>query len=240
MGIGTIMILPFLHCLWMGYLVGPKILKLVDNVDMEKASPLIIVSVWFLMARYGTLIGPTLATILGSSLALIAQEIGQLGAVFIALPVAMMLGLRREAIGCTNSVGRETNLGLIGDLYGMDSPEGLGAIGAYVTGTVFGTILFSILGNVFGTFTNFHPISLAMAAGTGSASMMTAASSTLSTFYPDLKSEILAFAAASNLLTGATGLYKQWLLQIPMTEAMYKKLVLLLDRNNKSQEARSE
>lgn len=205
LGTGSILILPFLHCLWIGYLVGPKVLKVVNDADMEKASPLIIVSVWFLMARYGTLVGPTLSKILQSSVALILQEFGQTGSIFIALPFAMALGLRREAIGCTNSFGRETNLGLIGDLYGLDSPEGLGALGAYVTGTVFGTVLFSIVGNVFATFTSFHPISLAMAAGAGSASMMTATSVTLAHHYPQFQDEILAFAAASNLLTGATG-----------------------------------
>lgn len=228
---GSVLVLPFLHCLWIGYLIGPKILKVVNEADMEKASPLIIVSVWFLMARYGTLVGPTLAQILKSSVALISQEFGQLGSIFIALPFAMALGLRREAVGCTNSFGRETNLGLIGDLYGLDSPEGLGALGAYVTGTVFGTVLFSIVGNLFATFTTFHPISLAMASGAGSASMMTAASITLAHHYPDFQSEILAFAAASNLLTGATGLYKQWLIQMPLVNKLYDFLLRFFEKD---------
>lgn len=36
----------------------------------------------------------------------------------------MMLGIKREAIGATFSIGREPGLAIIGERFGMDSPEG--------------------------------------------------------------------------------------------------------------------
>jgi len=50
------------------------------------------------------------------------------------------LGLRRETIGAAHSIAREPNVALIGDIYGLDTPEGQGVMGVYICGTVFGTI----------------------------------------------------------------------------------------------------
>ena len=49
------------------------------------------------------------------------QEIGNLGTIFLALPFALLLGLKREAIGATHSINRESNLALITDIFGPDS-----------------------------------------------------------------------------------------------------------------------
>ena len=51
------------------------------------------------MARYGTLVGPTLPKIVGASPALILQEFGNLGTVLLGVPIAVYLGLKRETIG---------------------------------------------------------------------------------------------------------------------------------------------
>lgn len=50
--------------------------------------------------------------------ALLLQEIGNPGTIFFALPLALLLSLKREAIGATHSINRETNLALITDMYG--------------------------------------------------------------------------------------------------------------------------
>jgi MFS family permease len=115
-------------------------------------------------------------------------------------------------------------LSLIADIYGLDSPEGRGVIGTYITGTVLGTAFFSIIGSVFALTAPaiFHPLALAMAMGIGSASMMTAGAATLGEALPQWKDQILAFAAASNLITGITGLYASWLIGLPFAEWIYR------------------
>ena len=103
-GIGTIVLLPMLYALAAGALLGPKFLKLVKQKDMVEAGSLIGVTLMLLMARYGTLVGPNLPMILKTSPALILQEFGNLGTVLIGIPVAVFLGLKREAIGAAHSV----------------------------------------------------------------------------------------------------------------------------------------
>jgi putative effector of murein hydrolase LrgA (UPF0299 family) len=61
-----------------------------------------------------------------------------------------------------------------------------------------------------------------MAMGIGSASMMTAGAATLAMGLPKWKDEILAFAAASNLITGVTGLYASWLVGLPFANWAYR------------------
>jgi len=177
------------------------------------------------MARYGTLVGPNAPKLLKAGIALILQEIGNnWGSIAIALPIAVLLGLHREVIGACYSVCREPNLSLIGDMYGLDTPEGRGAMGTYITGTVLGAAFFSIIGSLFVATAPgfFHPISLGMAMGVGSASMMTAGAATLAEGLPKWKDEILAFAVASNLITGVTGLYASWLVGLPFANWVYR------------------
>ena len=73
-GVGTIVLLPMLYALIMGIFMAPKFLKVVNQKDMLDASSLIGITLMLLMARYGTLVGPTLPKILAASPALILQE----------------------------------------------------------------------------------------------------------------------------------------------------------------------
>lgn len=170
-GVGTIVLLPMLYALIMGIFMAPKFLKVVNQKDMLDASSLIGITLMLLMARYGTLVGPTLPKILAASPALILQEFGNLGTVFIGVPVAIYLGLKRETIGAAHSIAREPNVALIGERYGLDSAEGRGVMGVYIAGTVFGTIFFGVMASFAAAYLPFHPYALAMAAGVGSASM---------------------------------------------------------------------
>lgn len=111
-GVGTIVLLPMLYALIMGIFMAPKFLKVVNQKDMLDASSLIGITLMLLMARYGTLVGPTLPKILAASPALILQEFGNLGTVFIGVPVAIYLGLKRETIGAAHSIAREPNVAL--------------------------------------------------------------------------------------------------------------------------------
>ena len=190
---------------------------------MVDASSLIGVTLMLLMARYGTLVGPTLPKILAASPALILQEFGNLGTVLLGVPVAVYLGLKRETIGAAHSIAREPNVALIGEKFGLDSSEGRGVMGVYIAGTVFGTIFFGIMASVAASTLPIHPSALAMAAGVGSASMMSAALGSLVAMYPNMADQLAAFGAASNMLSGLDGLYMSVWIGLPMTEWLYKK-----------------
>ena len=135
----------------------------------------------------------------------------------IGTPIAVLLGLRREAVGAAFSNAREPNIAIIGEKYGLDTPEGRGVMGVYVTGTIFGALFCSFLSSfVASTMPFFSPQALAMATGTGSASMMTAAVTPLVTMYPQLKDELLALASASNMFSGLDGVYMCVFLSLPI------------------------
>ena len=223
-GIGTIVLLPMLYALIMGIFTAPKFLKIVNPKDMNDASSLIGITLMLLMARYGTLVGPTLPEILKASPALVLQEFGNLGTVLLGIPVAMYFGLKREAIGAAHSIAREPNVALIGERYGLDSAEGRGVMGVYISGTVFGTIFFGILASLAAAYLPVHPYALAMAAGVGSASMMTAAVGSLTVMYPDMAEQIAAFGAASNMLSGLDGVYMSIWMALPLSEWLYKRI----------------
>ena len=76
----------------------------------------------------------------------------------IALPLGLLLGLGRSAVGGTFSLCRDTALGIIGDEYGLESREGMGTLGTYISGSVFGTLFYSFLAPV-GLAIGFHPYS---------------------------------------------------------------------------------
>lgn len=224
-GIGTIVLLPMLFALIIGIFTTPKFLKISGEKEMKEAGRLISVTLMLLMAKYGTTIGPTIDTVIKSSPALILQEFGNLGTVFLGIPLGIFLGLKREVIGGAHSISREPNVALIAEKYGLDSPEGEGVLGVYIVGTVFGTIFMGIIASLLVTSTPLHPLSLAMASGVGSASMMTASVGSLVELYPNMANEITAFGAASNLLSGLDGVYMSVFLAIPLAEKIYSKMM---------------
>ncbi|WDP92595.1 MAG: DUF3100 domain-containing protein [Desulfobacter sp.] len=238
MGPGAVVLLPMLYAVIIGLLITPDLLgkplaflkKAVSKDEIELAGVMVMISLLPLGVKYGTLVGPNIVKIIQAGPAFLLQELGNLGTIIIALPMAMLLGMKREAVGATVSICREPTLGVIGERYGMNSPEGTGVLGTYMMGTVFGTIFFGLLGS-FATGTGLHPYALAMASGMGSGSMMTAASSSLSMAVdPAMKETILAYAATSNMLTGVTGMYSVIFLALPATNFFYKKFDALRNR----------
>lgn len=222
-GPGTIVLVPMLYALLMGIFTTPRFLNIMKQKDMEDAGSLIGLTLMLLMARYGTLVGPTLPKILSASPALIMQEFGNLGTVFLGVPLAVFFGLKRETIGAAHSIARESNVALVGERFGLDSAEGRGVMGVYISGTVFGTIFFGLMASVCAATGFFHPLALAMACGVGSASMMSASVGSLTAVYPEMADQIAAFGAASNMLSGLDGLYMSIWMGIPLAEWLYKR-----------------
>ena len=62
------------------------------------------------------------------------------------------------------------------------------------------------------------------AAGTGSASMMSAALGPVVDAFPAMADQISAFAATSQVLTSADGLYMSLFVGLPVTNLLYRKL----------------
>jgi hypothetical protein len=224
-GLLSFTLFPMLYALVIGaVLYGLKVI----NLDMMKtASPYIGISVTFLTVKVGASIGPNLPAIMNAGPALLLQELGNLGTIFFALPVAVLVfKMGRSAVGASFSISREGSLAIIGDMYGLDSDEGQGVMGAYITGTLLGTVFNSLMVSTLLITNWFHPYSLAMAAGTGSASMMSAALAPIVEKFasqPEMVSKIQAYAATSQVLTSADGLYMSLFVGIPLTNWLYKK-----------------
>lgn len=177
-----------------------------------------------LMARYGADVAPRLKEILSIGWVFLLQEVGNVGTVVLGLPIALLLGLRRHAIGSTLGLGREGELAYISEKYTLNSDPGRGVLSMYLMGTLFGALFFSFFAPVL-LGTGLDVRALAIASGMGSASMMTAASSTLAAQTPDLQDTIVSYAAASQLLTSFIGTYTMVFLAVPLQRAMYNLMM---------------
>jgi hypothetical protein len=220
--------------IWGGIVSWPR-LKLMNEAQMKNAAGILGISFMLFVAKLGTMLGPSLPKIFDAGLSLAFQEVGHIiGTIIIGLPIAILLGMKREAIGATFSIDREPNLAVIAEKYGSDSPEGRGALGVYVCGTVFGAIYLALLAGFLGSLGIFHPISLAMGAGVGSGSMMAAASGALAVTFPEAADDIVLFAAAANLITTILGTYICVFFSLPVTARLYDWLEPKIGRNKLS------
>ncbi|WP_163468821.1 DUF3100 domain-containing protein [Fusobacterium sp. IOR10] len=226
--VGKVVLLPMLFAMIIAGAITPHALgqiipalkNICDDREIELAEQIVMYSLLFLGVKLGASAGPNVGKVVEAGPALLLQEFGNLGTMLIGLPIAIALGMKRGAVGATVSICREPTLGLIGEKYGINSPEGLGVMGTYMTGTVFGTIFFGLLGSLAAN-TSIHPYALAMASGMGSGSMMTAASQSLAASVPGMQDEILAYAATSNIMTSITGLYMVLFVSLPLANKLY-------------------
>ena len=237
-GAGKIVLLPLLWALLLGGALGlmsprlPAPLRL-SGALQNAASAYLQPALLIFIAKLGLLVGGSLPKLLASGWALAFQEFGHFfGTMVFGLPAALLLGIKREAIGATFSVGREPSLAIIGERYGMDSPEGRGVLAEYLTGTVFGAVFIALLAGLVTSLGVFNPLALAMGAGVGSGSMMAAASGAIAAQQtPEVAREVATFAAASNLVTTTIGTYFTLFLSLPFTVWAYGKLEPILGRN---------
>lgn len=224
MKIGTFILFPIFYSLILGMLSGPECFKIINSTQVKAASKLVIVCICPFIVKLGVNAGANIQTVLSAGPALLLQEIGNLGTIFFAMPVAILLGLKREAIGATHSINRESNLALATDVFGSGSPETRGSLSVYIVGGMIGTIYFGILASVVAHTGLFHPFALALASGVGAGIMMASATASLSIIYPTMAAQISALASASETLSGITGIYVAIFVGIPLTKKIYEFL----------------
>jgi len=217
----TFTIFPMLFAMAFGVIAF--LLKLIDRKTVDSATPFIGIATMWLIAKLAIGIGPRLDDMREAGWAFVLQEFGNLGMALLAVPVAVFVfSMGKQAIGASFSKSREGSIALISNMYGLNSPQGQGVMGAYIVGTVLGTLFCGILASIVIGLGIFDPVALAMGAGSGSASMMIAFLAPLELAYPDRWEELQAVASMSNLITAATGIYFSMFITIPVCRWLYK------------------
>lgn len=237
LGPGKVVLLPMLWALLIAAALGiaqrrlPAALR-IDTPLQAYAGSLLNAVLLLFIVKLGLTVGAFLPQVKQAGWALFFQEFGHaFGTLALGLPLALLLGIKREAVGATFSVGREGNLVIIGQKYGMDSPEGRGVLAEYITGTVLGALFITLLAGFITSLNIFDPRSLAMGAGVGSGSMMAAAMGAIAAQQPaELVPELTAIAAAANLITMVLGFYFTLFLSLPACAWLYERLEPVLGR----------
>lgn len=224
LGPGQFILFPIFYALIMGVLSGPQATKIMKSKEVKAASKLVIVAICPFIAKLGINAGASLETVVSAGPALLLQEFGNLGTILLAMPLAILLGMKREAIGATHSINRESNLALITDVYGPDSPEARGSLSIYVVGGMTGTIYFGFMVSVIAMLDIFHPYALGMASGVGAGILMASAVASLTEIFPAMADQISALASASETISGIDGIYMSLLIGLPLCNWLYKVL----------------
>ncbi len=240
LGPGQVIMLPMVWALLIAAAIGIAHNHLPEPVRISRklqayAGSLLNAGLLLFIVKLALTVGGALPEVKKAGWALLFQEFGHaLGTLALALPLALILGVKREAVGATFSIGREGILSIIGEKYGMDSAEGRGVLAEYITGTVLGALFIALLAGFVTSLNIFHPVSLAMGAGVGSGSMMAAAIGAITAQHPASQApQLTAIAAASNLLTAVVGFYFTLFLSLPLCSWLYYKMEPVLGRFSK-------
>ena len=100
-----ISLLPMLYAVVMGLLLTPDLLgkfvpplkKLVDQKEIGVGGEMVGMGLLILGVKYGSMAGPYIKGIISAGPAFLAQESGHILSPILALPLAMLLGMKREA-----------------------------------------------------------------------------------------------------------------------------------------------
>lgn len=223
-GKGMFILFPIFYAIILGVLSGPQVLKIVNNKHVKAASKLVVVGICPFIAKLGITAGANIEVILSSGPALLLHGFGNLFGILLSLPVAILLGMKRESVGACHSINREYHMALINNIYGPDSAEARGSLSIYIVGGMVGTIYFGIMASVIGMTGWFHPQALGMASGVGAGIMMASASASLCAIYPEFAETISTMASAGETMAGITGIYITMFLAIPLCDKLYTLL----------------
>ena len=218
-------VMPLLYTMVLGlifYLAKPITWIQIKQSRVAEGAMMLFIGV--LIAKLAVSSGQSIHLIFEMGPALILQELGHLATIFIALPIALLLGFKRETIGMTSSIGREPEVAVVVDKYGFNSPESRGIFALFIVGTIIGTVFISFLTSICVSILPLHPYAFAMASGVGSASMNAASLAPTIAAFPQLATQIEAFAGFSNLLSFSVGIYIVIFIAIPLTEKLYSIL----------------
>lgn len=220
----TITFLPLLYAMiFMLLLYLAKPIHGVSEAYVPAASKMLSMGVVFAMAKLGISGGASIEQIISASPVLILQNLGNIGTLLFALPIALLLGMGREAVGMTYALSREPNVALIADMYGSESDEFKGVMVCYIVGTVFGSIFMSIIPPIFVSLGIFSPEAAAMAVGAGSSSMMAAGLAGVIESAPHVNPDTLtAFATISNVISSSITVYLGIFVTIPLSNLIYR------------------
>lgn len=230
---------PILWALIIGAVVSVTATRLrvpwLGRAAQIRSTALVQIVLMLFIAKLGLLVGAALPSLLKLGWALVFQELGHFfGTILVALPLAIMIGVKREAIGATFSIGREPSLAIIAERYGTASPEWRGVLAEYFTGTFIGTLFIGMLASVIASAHLFDVRALAMGAGVGSGTLMAAASAAIAAQQtPDQAQVVGTFAAASNLITTIVGTYFTLFISLPVAVYLYEKLEPVLGKLSK-------
>ena len=217
----AITIMPLIYTIILGlifYLAKP--IKWIQRKQARIAEGAMMLFIGVLIAKLAISSGQSIHLIFEMGPALVLQELGHLATILV-LPIALILGFKEEAIGMTNSIGREPNVAVVVDKFGFNSPQSRGVFAVFIIGTVIGTIFIRFLVTLSLSFLPLHPYAFAMASGVGSASMNAAAIGPTLAAFPGLETSIEAFAGFSNLLSFCVGIYIVIFIAMPLTEKLY-------------------
>jgi len=223
-GKGMFILFPIFYAIILGVLSGPQVLKIVENKHVKAASKLVVVGICPFIAKLGITAGANIDVILDAGPALLLHGFGNLLGPLLALPIAILLGMKRESVGACHSINREYHMALVNNIYGPDSAEARGSLSIYIVGGMVGTIYFGLMASVIGMTGLFHPQALGMASGVGAGIMMASASASLCAIYPEWADTISTLASVGETIAGITGIYITMFLAIPMTDKLYKIL----------------
>lgn len=226
-------IMPLLYTMILGlafYLAKP--ITWIERRQSRVAEGAMMLFIGILIAKLAVSSGQSMHLLFEMGPALMLQELGHLATILIALPVALLLGFKREAIGMTNSIGREPEVAVVVDKYGFNSPESRGIFALFIVGTMIGTVFISFLTSICVSILPLHPYAFAMASGVGSASMNAAAIGPTLAAFPGIETQIEAFAGFSNLLSFSVGIYIVIFLALPLTEKLYSILEPIIGRKS--------
>ncbi len=204
-----------------------KHFKWVRDEESKIAEGIMAILLGDIISKLAISSGQSIYMIFNVGPALILQLFGDICTI-IALPVALLLGFRREAVGMTSSICRDPNVAIIIDRYGISSPESRGVLFIYIVGTIIGALYMSFFASLCVSLLPLHPYAYAMASGVGSASMNAAGLVPLVNLYPSMATQLEAFAGCSNVLSSAFGIYMFIFISLPLTEKLYSWLAPIL------------
>ena len=227
----NIVLMPLLYSLVLAiafYIAKP--VKWIGKTQSEESSAIMMLLVGPLLVKLAIASGQNLTIIFDVGSAILLEQLGNFGTIFIGLPIALLLGFKREAIGMTSSICREPQMAVVMDRYGFTSPETRGFFTVFLIGTVLGTPFISIMTSILAYVIPLHPFAYGMACGIGSASMNAAAVASLSAVYPHYATQLEAFSGMANLIAMVTGMYVYIFAAIPLTEKLYDILEPITDK----------